>query len=424
MIPQLRSTLPSFMVLIVTVAALRAADAPAGAKYQPQLGPLFTEGEAFTYRATVDYQGLERITLSTKTSHQDANGDIKTVRSDRMQKNDQPHFSAELIADAALARKVFNNGTLEEAEFLVRVCELIDDQGNTVKLLPAGTIIGARKQADGQVAFAVNGQAPDTDLAAHLSVLITMGDEDTTANDLLGAPKLMAVGDTWAVNEKAMLNSDLPRVFPGVDRLAGSVALRSAQTNDQGDVRTTVTGTYRLGDVRPPFPSDVIASPSNVRFEITVTAPVKPGPGQYDLMTSVLIHHAGHTGDIDVGMSETDMEVGFTIDQDAHYVLGGSVKPAEALASAPPVPEMPPLSPGMSSAPILRPKGPVFAPKREAVAESNPNPATAPASPPTVQPTPAPPETPAPAAPPPLIVPNDSPFSGAQDLPNLPPGAK
>jgi hypothetical protein len=409
-----RSTLLLLTTLLATMASLHSVDTDAGTKYKPQLAPIFTAGETFTYHATVEYHDLMRITDSTKKAHTDANGDSKTVRTDKEREKAQTQYSAELSADAALARAVFKNGSLEEAEFHIRHCELIDEKGNTVQLLPAGAIVGARKQADGQVAFAVNGRTPDHELAEHLSVLITLGDEHATANDFLGAPGPVPVGATWAVNEKAMLNSDLPRIFPGVDRLAGSVALRSAKPDGSGAVQTTVTGTYRLGDVRPPFPSDVEPNPSDVRFEVLVTAPVAPGPGKYDVQTSVLIHHTGHTGDIQFGLSETDIEVGFTIDQEAEYLIGGVVASASGLASAPAVPELPPLPPGMSSAPILRPDGPTFRPHPQA--------APAAANVPTAPRPSAPPAQP--IAPPALLVPNDSPFSNAQDLPSTPANAK
>jgi hypothetical protein len=397
------------MALILTAGSLLAADN--GAKYQPQLAPYFTAGETFTYRATAEFNGLARITDSAKKTPKDAtgktikdaDGKVRMVRTDNVRRSEQTHFSAELSADTALARSVFKNGTLHEAEYLIRHCELIDDKGNSVELLPAGTIVGARKQADGQVAFAINGKVPSPELAARLSVLIIMGDEQSTANELLGAPEPVPVGATWPVNEKAMLKSDLSRMFPGVDRLAGSVVLRAAQADQNGTVHTTTTSTYRLGDVHPPFPDDVIANPSNVRFEIAVTAPVTPGPGEYNLKTSALIRHAGHTGDIQVGMSETDMEVGFTIDQEAHYVIGGAATPNAALAAAPPVKEMPPLAPGMSSAPVFRPPGAVFRPGQAVANQPVP---TAEAVP-----------TNAKSAPPTQAVPADSPFSKAQDLP-------
>ncbi len=413
---RLRSALPGLTALMASLGVLRAADA----KYQPQLAPVFTAGETFTYQAVAEFHGLLRVTDSTKKAHKEADGTSKTVRTDKILRSDQTNFSAKFSAEAALARMVFKNGSLQEAEFRVRRCELVDDKDQTVELLPAGSIIGARKQTDGQVAFAVNGQAPDANLAARLSILIPMGDEHATASDLLGAPAPMPVGASWAVNEKAMLKSDLPRIFPGVDRLAGSVVLRSAQADRTGTMRTTVTSTYQLGDVRPPFPGDEIANPSDVRYEVVVSAPVTPGPGEYDLKSSVLIHHAGHTGDIQIGMSETDMEVGFTIDQELHYVLGSAGAPTAALASAPPVPELPPLAPGMSSAPVLRPNASSFRPIAKAVTE----PAAAAPAQASPQAAPSTPKPPIPVTVPPLVVPDGSPFSGAQDLPSVPPNSK
>jgi len=415
--PHLRYPLLYLTTVLAMAGVLSAADP--GAKYQPQLAPVFSAGETFTYKAVADYQGLLRITKSTKKPQKDATGKTKTVRTDNILHNDQSNFSAKLVADSALAKAVFKNGSLQEAEFLVKQCVLSDDKDNTVELLAPGTIIGARKQADGQVAFAINGKAPDADLATHLSILIPMGDEHATANDLLGAPGAIPVGTSWAVNEKAMLNSDLRQVFPGVDRVAGSVVLRSAEPDSAGAMRTTVTSTYRLGDVRPPFPDDEIASPSEVYFEIVATAPAAHGSGQYDLKSSVNIHHAGYTGDIAIGMSETDMEVRFMIDQEVHYVLGGGGKPAAALASAPPIPEVAPLPPGMSSAPVLRPAGPNFhaLPKTTTPATDNPPAVSAP------QPA-SPPTAPVQAGAPPLVIPDGSPFSGAQDLPGAPANAR
>jgi len=406
-------TLLPLITLCMAMTTRPAAGDTTGAKYQPQLDPVFTAGETFTYRATVEYRDLLRVTDSTKKKQKDANGDTRLVPENKVRDSTQSHYWAELIADAALARTIFKNGSLQDAEFLVRHCELIDDKGNTMQLLRAGTIIGARKQADGQVAFAIDGKAPNAELAARLSVLITLGDEHTRASDLIGAPGPVAVGTTWAVNEKAMLKSDLPRIFPGVDRVAGSMTLRSAQPNGTGAGQTTVTGTYRLGDVHPPFPADVEANSSDVRFEIVVTAPITPGPGKYDVQSSVLIHHTGHTGNIQIGLTETDIEAGFTIDQEAQYVVGGTVASAAGLATAPLVPELPPLAPGMSSAPVLRPKGSLFHPLQQGVEADTTAPTPANSSPTIRQ-----------AAPPPLQVPADSPFSKAQDLPTAPANSK
>jgi hypothetical protein len=385
-----------------------AADNASGPTYLPQLAPKFGAGETFSYHATAEFDGLLRITDATKS---DPKHTGVLTRSDKVLRSEQTHFSAELISDSALAKSVFKNGSLHEAVFLVKHCVITNLQGKTTPLVPDGSIIGARKQADGQVAFAVNGKLPDPELAARLSVLILMGDEAMTANDLLGPPKPEPVGASWAVNEKAMLKSDLPRIFPGLDRLAGNVVLSSAKPNSQGVVQTTVTSTYRLGDVKPPFPPDVIVNPSNVRFQLEVTAPITGGAGQYDVQTSVLIQHTGHTGDIQVGMSETDMKVGYNVEQQQHYVIGGAIALNPALAATAPIPDLPPVAPGMSSAPVFRPEGPVISNHR-VTTESVPDPASVKPKPSTA------PERPQSA--PPLMIPPNSPFSNAQDLPSQP----
>jgi hypothetical protein len=397
---------------------LAAADnAPAGEKYRPQLGPQFTAGQVFSYSANVTYQGLMRVDKANRRVQ--ASG--PDLRNDDIE-NAQDEFVVRLSADLALAREVFKNGSLREAEFLVTRCVVVDNAGHVQELIPAASIIGARKQKDGQVAFAINGQAPSAQLAARLSVLIPMGDERSTSNDWLGPPNPMAAGAEWPVNEKAMLNSDLADLFPGVREVAGGVSFLKVVADSTGAPRGIVHSEYTLGDVKPPFLPSIHARPSLVSFKLTVTAPLKPGPGQYDMKQSVLVDHQGQSGDIMAGMTETDVTFAVNLDQTIHYSIAENSGPSAppALVHAPAEPDAPPLPPGLSAAPVYRPQ-PRQPPTVTAQTDSPaPAPAatTLPALPKPLAPSPAPE-----AAPPPMQTPEAgsfSPFLDAQPLPAPP----
>jgi hypothetical protein len=401
---------------LAATAILDAADnAPAGEKFRPVLTPSFTVGEVFSYSSSATYDSVMRVDKATRRVQ--AKG--PDLRNDDVE-NSQDDFTVRLTADAALAREVFKNGSLREAEFLVTRCEMFDGAGRARELIPANSIIGARKQKDGQVAFAINGQAASSALASRLSVLIPLGDERNTNNDLLGSPAPAAVGAEWPVNEKAMLNSELADLFPGVSSVAGGVTFLKV-ISDHGAPRGIVSGEYRLGDVKPPFPPtmNLHARPSLVSFKVVATAPLKAGPGQYDLKLGVLVKHQGSSGDIDSGMTETDVVFAVNLDQSISYSIDANRVAPPALVHAPAEPEAPPLPPGLSSAPIYRPQ-----PLHPASATAQPgSPAPANASAPPLPNLTSPPTAPEPA-PPPLTTPNFntlSPFSGAQSLPLLPP---
>jgi len=397
--------------LAATAVAWAADNAPAGEKYRPVLSPTFTAGQVFSYSANATYDSVMRVDQATRR----VQGSGPDLRNDDVE-NSQDDFTVRLTCDVALAREVFKNGSLREAEFLVARCDMFDGAGQAHELIPANSIIGARKQKDGQVAFAINGQSASSALASRLSVLIPMGDERNTNNDLLGAPVPAAVGAGWPVNEKAMLNSEIADLFPGVSSVAGGVSFLKVIT-DHGAPRGIVSGEYRLGDVKPPFPPtlNLHARPSLVSFKVLVTAPLKPGPGQYDLKFGVLVKHQGESGDIAAGMTETDVVFAVNLDQSISYTLDANRVAPPALVHAPAEPDAPPLPPGLSSAPIYRPQP--LHPAKAAAQTPGATPANPIASP---LPTPAP----APTPPPPLTTPNFnvlSPFSGAQSLPPLPP---
>jgi len=407
--PPLRPRLLLACAALTAAGLLAAADAPpAGAKYRPQIAPHFSAGQIFSYSATAVFNSAMRIGGKTRNPH---TNEVKV----EIPYDNQENFYVELVADNALARQVFKNGSLSEAEFLVTRCRLVDATGQPHELLPANTILGARKQKDGQIAFAVNGRTPDPALAMRLSVLIPMGDERNTNNDLLMPAAAKAAGESWPVNEKAVINSELANLFPGVDGVAGGVKFVKVLTEQPGSPRGIISAEYTLGDVRPPFPPGVDARASLVSFQVQAAVPLTPGPGQYDLKLNAQVIHGGQTGDVNSGMSETDVDFGVNLEQTVHYTLGDSRAAPPALARAPVEPDAPPLAPNMSSAPFLRPppKEKSSTVKAEAQPGAAPAPAAAAPTAPAAPPAPlAPLHTPAPGS--------LNPFTGAQALPSAP----
>lgn len=292
-------------------------------------------------------------------------------------------------------------------------------------LLPAGAILVARKQKDGQVAFAVNGQPADLTLAEKLSVVIELGNEDATNDDLFSPAQPVAVGDNWDINLKAVLNSDLPQCFPGLSSVVGSVSLVDVRTDKNGRQRGVVASTYSLIGVQPPFKREFKSKPSTVSFKVVATTPIAGGPGLYDLQLKSLVRHAASTGDANVGFAESNVEFSITIEQNIHYNTETQRPAVAVLSNAPAAPDAPSLPPGLSAANIYRP--PIEWIKKEGA----PKPADtvlttgapAPTSPAASSPAAS---KPAPtAAPAPFIMPdsNVSPFGHAQD-PLAKPGSK
>ena len=351
--PSLRLGLFLACLACATVGPLTAADSPpSGAKYRPQLAPHFAEGDVFTYNATAEFGSAMRV--ETQTRKPKAEGPDE--RSGGVALDDRDDFQIEFVADKALARQVFNNGSLREAEFLVVRCREMDASGQAHELVPPGTVIGARKQKDGQIAFAVNGRAPDPTLAMRLSIIIPMGDERNTFNELLTPPAPKAAGEQWPVNEKAMLASDLAELFTGVDQVAGGVTFQKVLAENAGGPRGLVYSEYNLGDVHPPFPEGVDAFPSQVSFKVLAKVPLTPGPGQYDLQLNAVVRHQGQTGNSRTGLSQTSVRFSINVQQNLHYAIGTGGPAPASLTHAPAEPDAPPLAPGLSSAPFLRPE--------------------------------------------------------------------
>ncbi len=395
-----------------------AADPPAGAKFRPQVAPHFTAGEVFGYSATAEYASAMRVIIETRKPQ--TNGPDE--HSGGVALDDRDQFSIQFVAESALAREVFKNGSLREAEFLVSRLRVVDASGQPHDLVKPGTIIGARKQqTDGQIAFAVNGLAPDADLAMRLSVIIPMGDERNTNDDLLTPPAAKAAGEKWPVNEKAMLASDLAHLFPGVDRIAGGVTLLKVLADDPSGPRGIVYGEYTLGDVHPPFPEGVDAQPSQVSFKVLATVPQTPGHGQYDLQLTAAVVHMGQTGNIRSGLSQTNVGFSINVEQTVTYKTGLSGQAPAVLAHAPAEPDAPPLAEGLSSAPFLRQErdkektiSTAVGNPPDAVVPNGPNPS---APIPPVKPIPA---APTPAPPPIIFHSASSPFLNAQGIPAAP----
>ena len=346
---------PRFGLLFACTACaaaggLIAAAPPPGAKYRPQIAPHFTAGDVFSYNATAEFGSAMRVETLTRRPQESGPDE----RKGGVAMDDRDDFQVQFVADQALARQVFNNGSLREAEFLVARCREWDVSGQPHELLPPGTVIGARKQKDGQVAFAVNGRAPDATLAMRLSIVIPMGDERNTNNDLLTPPTPKAAGEQWPVNEKAMLASDLVDLFPGVDQVAGGVTFQKVLTDAVGGPRGLVYSEYNLGDVHPPFPEGVDPFPSQVSFKVLATVPLSPGSGQYDLKLTAVVRHQGQTGNVQSGMSQTNVRFNINVEQNLHYTLGGGSPAPASLVRAPGEPDAPALDPGLSAAPFLR----------------------------------------------------------------------
>jgi len=390
--------------------AARGADAaPPAQTYKPQVAPKFTAGQAFEYKSDATFDSMMRVSKSDRRPQQ--TGPDKMSTSAEGVSND---YNAQLVAEAALARQVFKNGSLREAEFFVKSCQVIEAGGKVKDLVAPGSIIGALKQKDGQVAFAVDGKTPDPVTAARLCVLIPMGDDRNTVNELLNPTKPVASGATWAINEKAMLDSEIIELFPGVRTIAGGATLVKVSTDANSGTRGIVRGQYTLGQVTPPLPPNIVPGPSQVSFKFLSSAPINGGTGQYDLNLESLVHHFGATGNIEAGMSETDVDFAVHMTQNIHYTIDSGKSAPGALAQAPAEPPAPTLAPGLSSAPMFRPQ-PVA-----------PNPApggNAPAQPAgSGQVAPLPPTQPAPETLPPLKAPDfSSPFSGAQSMSAPPP---
>ncbi len=292
----------------------------------------------------------------------------------------------------------------------------LQEKDSVQALLAPGTILVARKQKDGQVAFAVNGVAADMALAEKLSVVIELGHEDATHDDLFAPPRPVGVGEAWDINLKAVLNSDLPQCFPGLSSVVGSVSLVDVRADKGGIPRSIIGATYSLVGVQPPFKHEFQPEPSTVSFKVVSTTPAAGGPGRYDLQLKSLVRHSAHTGDANVGFAASTAEFTIQIEQNIHIDTGAGHAAVAALASAPPAPDAPSLPPGLSAANIYRP--PVeWIKKPGAPGETKPTEAAAAlgSSAPAVAPRPAAPAKP--AAPPPFIMPNSdvSPFGNAQD---------
>jgi hypothetical protein len=282
-------------------------------------------------------------------------------------------------------------------------------------LLPAGAILTARKQKDGQVAFAVNGVAASLELAEKLSVVIELGNEDATNDDLFAPPRPVGVGDAWDINLKAVLNSDLMQCFPGLSGVVGSVSLADVRTDKNGRQRSVLAATYSLVGVQPPFKHDFKPEPSTVSFKVVATTPVAGGPGLYDLQLKSLVRHAAHTGDANVGFAASTAEFSISIEQNIHINTETQRPVVAALTNAPAAPDAPSLPSGLSAANIYRPpiewikkNGQPGTPKPGETALATP------ASAPVAAPGPAPATKPAPT---PFIMPENgnSPFGNAQD---------
>lgn len=345
-----------------------SANPPANSKYTPRLTARFEAGEIFDYHATASLDSTMRVLVyqvqAASAAPADGNGTAPGA-TDQPQVTervvDQNHESYLMDFSAnGTAKAVYPNGTLREVAYLVRRCEALYEDGHREILAPPGTVLGVRKQDDGRLAFALDGKLADSATANKLSLVVQMGNPQETDDNLLGPPAPVAPGDSWPVNEQALLQSGYAAAYPGTVRAVGKFQLENVLPDDQGHLLSIVSGTFALQGMHPPFPPQVEPLPSVVNFQMSVTAPLVPGPGRNEVELKTLIHHEGRTGSLqDAAQTETHFDINIVVDQHANYhVTPGQTMPP-ALVDSPPVPELPPPAPNaeMNGAPLVKPPG-------------------------------------------------------------------
>jgi hypothetical protein len=325
-----------------------------GGLYQPQLTPHFQAGEAFKYEATASLDSNMRVIVLNPDAGAGAatanvSGGAPTTATTaqptaNVAKEEHESYAVQLEADG-LARSVYPNGTLREVIYLVHLCQIIHQDGKSETLAPAGSVLGARRQEDGRLAFAIDGQAPTPAVAANLGFVAQLGDPNETDDALLGPAGPVAVGESWSVSPEKLLKSGFAQAYPGTEQAVGKFYLESVQPDETGHFSMVVSGGFALEGMRPPFPPQVEALPSVVNYQMTITSPVDAGAGVYQADLKTLTHHQGRAvpGADGSGLpGETRFDINISLEQHARYTFDPAMQPAAALVDAPPVPSLPP----------------------------------------------------------------------------------
>jgi hypothetical protein len=395
--------------------------------YRPQLTPRFKAGEVFEYHATSSLDNNMRVIVLKQeqvapvaaagvvpSANSSGNGSSSPTSQVTEHVADQNHdtYAVNLVA-GALARAVYPNGTLREVAYLVRECQIIHADGKIETLAQADAVLGARRQKDGRVAFAIDGHAPDPAVANNLGLVVQLGSPQGTDDELLGPPGAMPVGAAWSVNEGVLLKSAFAQAYPGTERAVGEFHLNAVQPDQTGHEVVVVSGGFSLEGMRPPFPPQVEALPSVVSFQMLVSSPLKPGEGIDDVDLKTLIHHQGRSGSLSdsISQSETRFDINISLEQHARYTFDATKKAVPALLNAPPVPELPPPDTKQTTGSrMVTPKALPEPPANNAGASAPATPASPPPPAPAVQPE----SSPSPAPAPPLAQPS---FWGGAEQP-------
>ena len=317
--------------------------------YQPELTPRFLEGEAFNYEATAALDNTMQVIVTkpdaaTGTAAANVSGGATAQTTTNVVKSEHDSYAVQLVADG-LARSVYPNGSLREVIYVVRRCQIIHQDGKSQTLVPAGAVLGARRQEDGRPAFAVDGQTPKPEVVSNLGYVVQLGEPNDTDDDLLGPAGPVAVGNSWPVNAARLLKSAFAQAYPGTEQAVGKFYLESVGPDATGHLSMVVNGGFALEGMRPPFPPQVEALPSVVNYQMKMQSPLETGAGIYQADLKTLTHHQGRAVAGADGKSlpgETRFDINIALEQHVRYTFDPATKPVPALVNAPPVPALPP----------------------------------------------------------------------------------
>ncbi len=327
-------------------AATASNPAAGNGPYKLQLTPKFKAGQAFDYHSTAQVTSTIRgISLTMEqapaASPASANSTAAKQLVQRVVDDKQDSFAVEFSAQA-LARAVYPNGTLREAFFLVRRCEMTKD-GNVTTLAPEESILAARREDDGRMVFTLNGEWVAPEKANPLALVVQMGNPHFTYDEALGPAKAVPVGSDWPVNKEALLKSGLSEDFPGADDASGNFHLLALRQDETDGPLSVVEGDFSLMDVQAPFHPPTVSKPSVVSFKLRVTSPLSPGAGRHDVEMKSLIRHEGQNGSLKSDLAPTEMHIviNVALEQATRYTYNPALKPAAVLAGAPAMPPAP-----------------------------------------------------------------------------------